>query len=136
NTLVPGASWTIFSGDAMAGVGGNRYGWFANEEIPDLAIDNSQRTGLTLTLTPATATNTVGTSHTVTAKVASTDAAGHPSPGPGVTVEFDVTAGPNVGQTSHPANSGTCVPAACTTDASGTVTWTYTSNGSPGTDTI
>ena len=27
-------------------VGGNRYGWFANEEIPDLAIDNSLRTGL------------------------------------------------------------------------------------------
>ena len=26
-------------------VGGNRYGWFANEEIPDLAIDNSLRTG-------------------------------------------------------------------------------------------
>jgi len=92
NTLVPGASWTIFSGDAMAGVGGNRYGWFANEEIPDLAIDNSQRSGLTLGLTPATATNTVGTSYTVTANVTSTDAAGHPSAGPGVTVEFDVTA--------------------------------------------
>ncbi len=32
--------------DPMSMVGGNRYGWFANEEIPDLAIDNSLRTGL------------------------------------------------------------------------------------------
>jgi hypothetical protein len=27
-------------------VGGNRYGWFAQNEIPDLAIDNALRTGL------------------------------------------------------------------------------------------
>jgi len=27
-------------------VGGNRYGWFVQNEIPDLAIDNSLRTGL------------------------------------------------------------------------------------------
>jgi len=40
------AQWTIHSGDAMSTVGGNRYGWFANEEIPDLPIDNSLRTGL------------------------------------------------------------------------------------------
>ena len=45
-------------------------------------------------------------------------------------------AGPNAGQTSHPANTGTCVPAACTTNASGQVSWTYTSNGTAGTDTI
>jgi hypothetical protein len=32
--------------DPMSMVGGNRYGWFANEEIADLAIDNSLRTGL------------------------------------------------------------------------------------------
>ena len=47
----PLAHWTIdglhdpFS-DPMSQVGGNRYGLFANEEIPDLAIDNSLRTGL------------------------------------------------------------------------------------------
>ena len=40
------AHWTIHSSqDPMSMVGGNRYGWFANEEIPDLAIDNSLRTG-------------------------------------------------------------------------------------------
>jgi hypothetical protein len=32
--------------DPMSMVGGNRYGWLANEEIPDLPIDNSLRTGL------------------------------------------------------------------------------------------
>jgi hypothetical protein len=130
------AQWTIHSGDAMSAVGGNRYGWFANEEIPDLAIDNSQRTGLNISLAPATATNTVGTSHTVTATVTSTDPNGHPSPGPGVAVEFDVTSGPNTGQTSHPANTGTCSPSNCTTLANGQVSWTYTSNGIQGTDTI
>lgn len=46
STTVPGADWTIHAGDLMSTVGGNRYGWFANEEIPDLAIDNSLRTGL------------------------------------------------------------------------------------------
>jgi hypothetical protein len=130
------ASWTIYSGNAIATVGGNRYGWFANEEIPDLPIDNSRRTGLTITLAPTTATNTVGTSHTVTATVTSTDPDGHPAAGSGVAVEFDVTSGPNAGQTSHPVNTGTCSPSNCTTDASGQVSWTYTSNGVQGTDTI
>ena len=44
------AHWTIFSDPSfpmpMSIVGGNRYGWFSNEEIPDLAADNSLRTGL------------------------------------------------------------------------------------------
>ncbi len=35
------ADWTIFPGDAISDVGGNRYGWFANQEIPNLAIDNA-----------------------------------------------------------------------------------------------
>jgi hypothetical protein len=130
------ASWTIHSGDAMSTVGGNRYGWFVNDEIPDLAIDNSQRTGLNISLAPATATNVAGTSHTVTATVTTTDQNGHPAPGPGVPVEFDVTSGPNAGQTSHPTNTGSCSPANCTTDANGHVSWTYTSNGATGTDTI
>jgi hypothetical protein len=138
STQVPGAQWTIHAGDSMATVGGNRYGWFANEEIPDLPIDNSQRTGLNLSLAPATATNPVGTRHTVTATVTSTDTDGRPSRGPGVPVEFDVTSGPNMGQTSHPtlANTGACSPSDCTTDANGQVSWTYMSNGLPGTDTI
>jgi len=44
NVLV--AHWTIHSGDSISTVGGNRYGWFVIEEIPNLPIDNSLRTGL------------------------------------------------------------------------------------------
>jgi hypothetical protein len=40
------AHWTIHAGDAMSTVGGDQYGWVVIEEIPDLAIDNSLRTGL------------------------------------------------------------------------------------------
>ncbi len=74
-----------------------------------------------ITLSPASATNPVGGSHTVTANVS--DPAGSPSPG--VTVTFSITAGPNVGRT------GTAV-----TDASGNATFTYTDTGGAGTDSI
>ena len=40
-------TWTLSAGDAIAGVGGNRYGWFAQDEFPSLAFDNSE-----LTVTP------------------------------------------------------------------------------------
>lgn len=43
---VPVASWTIRPGHAIAAVGGNRYGWFVIDEIPQLPIDNTLRTGL------------------------------------------------------------------------------------------
>jgi uncharacterized repeat protein (TIGR01451 family) len=46
--LVPGADWTIKTGHAMANVGGHRYGWFVNQEIQDLAIDNTLLRGLAL----------------------------------------------------------------------------------------
>jgi hypothetical protein len=74
-----------------------------------------------ITLTPGSATNPVGTSHTVTATVR--DQAG--APRAQQTVTFTVTAGPNTGAT------GTGV-----TNASGQATFTYTSNGTAGTDTI
>ena len=73
-----------------------------------------------LSLTPKTATNPAGTSHTVNAHVTT-----NASPTQGVTVTFTVVAGPNTGTT------GTGV-----TDVNGDATFTYTSNGSPGTDTI
>jgi len=44
-SVTPVASWTIHSGDAMTGVGGNRFGAFDNDEIADLPIDDSSRTG-------------------------------------------------------------------------------------------
>jgi hypothetical protein len=77
-----------------------------------------------LALTPPTATNPVGTTHTVTATVTNPD----DSPRSGVTVTFTVT-GANSGA------SGTCAPASCTTPANGKVTFTYT-GANPGDDTI
>ena len=74
-----------------------------------------------LTLSPATATNPVGTNHTVTANATSVAN----TPVAGATVTFTVTAGPNTGQ------SGTDV-----TDGAGNAEFTYTSNGVAGTDTI
>jgi hypothetical protein len=76
-----------------------------------------------LTLSPLTATNTLpaDNTHTVTAVATSTSG----SFVPGSTVTFKVTAGPNSGQT------GTDV-----TDANGEATFTYTSGGGQGTDTI
>ena len=35
------AAWTIHTADLMATVGGDRYGWFVNQEIHDLAIDDT-----------------------------------------------------------------------------------------------
>ena len=71
-------------------------------------------------LTPEDDTNPVGTSHTLTASV-TVDG----NPGGGIAVTFTVEAGPNIGTT------GTC-----TTNAIGQCTFTYTSNGVPGTDII
>jgi Bacterial Ig-like domain (group 1) len=70
-----------------------------------------------IALTPQTATNPVGTQHTVTATV--TDSGGNPQSG--VLVDFQVT-GANVVS----GNAGTCNPADCTTNAQGQVTYTYT----------
>lgn len=82
------------------------------------------------TLTPPTATNELGSddTHTVTAAVLGPagELAGWP-------VDLSVSAGPNAGE------SGTCDPAACTTDSAGEVTFAYTVPVEPdslGTDTI
>ena len=44
-------SWVLSDATDIIGttVGGNRYGWFVQNEINDLAIDNSERTGLVST---------------------------------------------------------------------------------------
>ena len=40
-------TWTLATTDIIGTtVGGNRYGWFVQNEIDDLAIDNSERTGI------------------------------------------------------------------------------------------
>ncbi|HEX3527742.1 MAG TPA: carboxypeptidase regulatory-like domain-containing protein [Thermoanaerobaculia bacterium] len=73
-----------------------------------------------IALTPATATQAVGTPYNATALV--TDGAGHPLVN--ATVTFRVTAGPNAGKTG----TGT-------TDSSGQAIFSYTST-TPGTDTL
>lgn len=77
-----------------------------------------------LALSPLTATNPVGTDHTVTATLTQTLEA-TPSPVAGATITFAISSGPNAGVT------GSCV-----TDANGQCTFTYTGSGGPGTDTI
>jgi hypothetical protein len=72
-------------------------------------------------LSPTTATNPVGGTHTVTATVRDTNG----DPIPNIVVTFKVTAGPNAGQTG----TGT-------TDSGGHATFTYTDTGGAGTDSI
>jgi hypothetical protein len=73
-----------------------------------------------LTLTPATATNVVGSTHTVTALVKDTIN----NPVPDVLVTFTITSGPSAG------TSGTA-----TTDENGEATFSW-SSAVPGTDTV
>src|SRR5262249_46150520 len=80
-----------------------------------------------ISLAPPTATNPIGTTHTVTATV--TDSSNAPQSG--VSVAFSVLLGPNTGA------SGVCsVNVSCSTDLSGQVSFTYTGSGGVGTDTI
>jgi hypothetical protein len=75
----------------------------------------------TVGLSPATASNPVGTSHTVTALAS----AANDAPIAGVTIDFKVLTGPNAGKTG----SGV-------TGADGKTTFTYQDTGGAGTDTI
>jgi hypothetical protein len=47
-TMAPVGTWILSDPMDIIGVtvGGNRYGWFVQNEIDDLAIDNSERTGI------------------------------------------------------------------------------------------
>jgi hypothetical protein len=83
-----------------------------------------------ITLTPDTATLTVGEPHTVTALVTSNG-----QPLPGALVSFKVTSGPNTGTESIPNNGECSANNDCTTDSTGQVSWTYTS-GTIGIDTV
>jgi uncharacterized repeat protein (TIGR01451 family) len=71
-------------------------------------------------LSPSVGTNNINTAHLVTATILSNSA-----PVSGVTVNFEVTGGPNVGQIGVD-----------TTDAQGHATFSYTGGATTGTDTI
>lgn len=75
----------------------------------------------TVGLSPATATNPVGTNHTVTATAESSNRA----PVAGATVTFRVLTGPNAGKNGSSS-----------TNAQGQTSFTYTDTAGPGTDTI
>lgn len=85
-----------------------------------LTVSTNSSTAIACTLTPARATNTVGTAHTVVATVTSNGV-----PRSGALVNFIVTIGPNAGK------SGTA-----TTSATGQGSFTFTGGTTPGTDTI
>jgi hypothetical protein len=80
----------------------------------------------TVGLSPASATNPIGTNHTVTAFAQSANN----QPIPGATISFSVLTGPNAGA------AGVCVPAGCVTGPDGKVTFTYHDGGGAGMDTI
>jgi len=113
-----------FQATVVAEVGQWEHITFSTAGLPNiLPIDPVE-------LSPITAENPAGTDHTVTARIR--DLGGHVPEGR--LFSFTVTAGPNLGQVSDP---GECaVNTDCTTDVSDEVSWTYTSNGQLGTDTI
>lgn len=121
----PGTSFTGISADQNTGTvvftGGLAPGASAYFSLEGALDASSISLPPTISLTPLTATNPIGTSHTVTATIL--DSGGNPQAG--LTVTFSVISGPNTGVT------GTAV-----TDASGIATFTYTGKGGPGTDTI
>ena len=80
----------------------------------------------TVGLSPNSATNPVGTNHTVIAFAQSASNVAIP----GATISFSILSGPNKGA------SGTCVPAGCVTGADGKVSFTYNDGGGAGMDTI
>ena len=86
-----------------------------------------------LDLEPETATNPIGTDHTVTTTFFIDPEKSMVEEG--LFVTFKVISGPNAGKESIP-NSGECTPNNdCTTDVNGQVSWTYSSL-IQGTDTI
>jgi hypothetical protein len=107
--LVEALEGTAQAGIASAGTGGGQELFAVSQTAPLPQI---------LTLSPAAATNPVGSTHTVTATVATAD-----ERVPGVTVHFTVTG----------SDSATGV---CTTDANGQCDFTYTGPELPGADLI
>lgn len=83
-------------------------------------------------ITPLSAQNSTGGTHTITATVHDVNTL---APSPNVLVTFAIDAGPNAGEVSDP-NTGECVPNNCMTNSAGQVSWTYSDSNGPGTDEI
>jgi hypothetical protein len=121
NTEMDGLT-TVFTATALVNPGVTNHIKLAIADAGDEVLDSNvflkggSIVPVQFTLLPLTATNAVGTTHTVTAST------GFPSEG--IIVTFTITNGPNAGMTG----TGT-------TDANGVATWSYSSS-SEGTDTI
>jgi len=100
-----------FYGTTQVGGGVNGMG-----TVFKLTVQTTTATNISCVLSPASATNAVGTVHTVTSNGV---------PRSSVLVSFSVTAGPNLGQNGS-----------ATTSASGQASFSYTGGTTPGTDTI
>ncbi len=116
---------TATTGLNLDGTTGIPYSWADTVLTDGLAVLYTTSFGVpaNITLDPPTATNEVGTGHTVTATV--TDGPGLPVQE--ADVEFDVTDGPNAGDNN---GQGTAL------DVNGQADFTYTGDGGTGTDTI
>lgn len=111
--LVKGSDGNLY-GTTQAGGGANGLG-----TVFKLTLQTNAST-VSCVVSPASATNMVGTAHTVVATVTSDGVARS-----GALVDFRVTAGPNLGRS-----------AIATTSASGQGSFTYTGGTTSGTDTI
>lgn len=121
NTEMDGLT-TVFRATALVNAGKTNHIKLAIADAGDHVLDSNvflkgeSFVPVEFTLLPLTATNNVGTMHTVTANT------GYPSAG--IIVTFTITDGPNAGMTGQG-----------TTDANGVATWSYSST-LVGTDTI
>jgi hypothetical protein len=80
-----------------------------------------------LSLSPLSGSAPAGGSHTVTAQLLDGTTR---EPVAAAKIGFRIVSGPNTGR------AGTCAPTTCVTTSTGQVSWTYTSNGTAGSDTI
>ena len=69
---VPLHQWTITPGHPISELGCNRYGWFAEQEIWDLPIDNSKMVGCGTPSTTTTSSTSTTTSTTTTSSTSTT----------------------------------------------------------------
>ncbi|MCH8991785.1 MAG: hypothetical protein IIA44_08580 [Acidobacteria bacterium] len=117
---------TATTGLNLNGTTGLQYSFNETVLTDGLAVLYTTRFGVPtgITLDPPTASNEVGSDHTVTATV--TDGLGFPVQE--ADAVFEVTDGPNVGDNNGP--NGTAL------DANGQADFTYTGDGGAGTDTI
>ncbi len=107
--LVDGLSLTRSTGDGVSNDGSN---------VSKTWVDAN------ISLSPGTANNPVGTSHTVTCTINQNTGSGFVAAPDGTECDWSITAGPNSGQSGHCNTTG------------GTCTFTYSDTGGAGTDTI